>query len=455
MKIQTQTALLFTLLAAGVILVLNAIIYYATGQNISNDFQKRLQLRVVLASKIHFEKDSTSAAYSEFRQQYLETLPSEKQYILKINLSKDSIILPPELHIQKVDLKNLRWDDASIFKKKKDVYFAGLFHQEGGQQYLIIKSARDVYGSTSLRSLRQILLIGFAAKILIVFFVSFYFSRIVFKPFRTIISRVNSIGVENLSLRLPEKKGKDEIYELTKTFNGMLDRLQTAFDIQNNFVSNASHELKTPLTTIIGEAELILSKNRSPQEYKQALELILKESEKLEALTTALLSLAQSGFDKNKENLELIRLDELLFEIKSTIDRIDPGNKVRLLLEDMPVDEDRLGTKGNPQLIKLAITNIILNACKYSNNKDVDVRLTCPAALAQILIVDRGIGIPPPDMKHVFVPFFRASNTSSFKGYGVGLPLALNIIRQHGGNITVQSTEGIGTQVTVSLPILK
>ncbi|RYF94331.1 MAG: HAMP domain-containing histidine kinase [Chitinophagaceae bacterium] len=456
MKIQTQTAILFTALAAAVILLLNAVIYYVATRDTSNDFKKRLELRVIVASKIHFENDTTSSvAYSELSEQYLEELPSEKEYFVKVNGANDSLSIPPELHLPSSFFDQLRTAKTTVYYNRNGVHYAGILHQSGKDTYMVIKSAVNMYGLQALKNLRQILFFAFLGKVVLVFTVSFFFSRKAFKPFRDIIARVKSIGVENLSLRLREKRGKDEISELSKTFNRMLDRLQTSFDIQNNFVSNASHELKTPLTAIIGEADIVLSKQRSPEEYRQALEVILKEAEKLEALTTALLSLAQSGFNKNKLNEVPVRMDELLFDIKETINRIDPENRIKLLLQDMPLDEDRLMVQGNPQLLKLAISNIILNACKYSNNQEVTVKLTCPGDQALIDITDIGIGIPHDDIQHVFVPFFRASNTGSFKGYGVGLPLSMNIIRQHSGNIKVDSEEGKGTVVTVWLPLKK
>ncbi len=455
MKIQTQTAILFTVLAAGVILLLTAVIYYAARNDSSDDFRKRLELRVVVASKLRFDTDTTHVAtYSELREQYLEVLPNEKEYIVPT----DSISLQPRppqaLRLPAAFYRDVLLDSGTVYSQEDATLYAARSYTVSGRRWIVMKSAENVYGLQWLKHLRKILLVAFIGQVILVFTISFFFSRKALKPFRDIISRVNRIGVENLSLRLSEKKGTDEISDLSRTFNCMLDRLQTAFDVQNNFVSNASHELRTPLTTVIGEAEIALSKDRTIAEYKQSLEVILQESGKLEALTGALLSLAQSGFNKDKINFGPLRLDELLFDIKATIDRIDPLNKVRLDLDSMPSDEGPLTINGNFQLLKLALSNIILNACKYSNNQDVSVVLTVPARQALIVITDRGIGIPRADLRHVFVPFFRASNTALFKGYGVGLPLSMNIIRQHAGDIRMVSEEGMGTTVTVVLPVM-
>lgn len=453
MKIQTQTALLFTILAAAVILLLNAVIYYAATRDTADDFKKRLELRTIVAAKINFEKDtSSSAAYNEIREQYLEILPGEREYMFRAIADTHQLgHMPPvpASYLQEIKQAN----GGTVYYRQGDIYFAGILYHTGNDTYYIIKSAVNLYGLQALKNLKRILLIAFIGKVVLVFTVGIYFSRKAFKPFRGVIARVKNIGVENLSLRLTEKKGRDEIAELSRTFNGMLDRLQTAFDIQNNFVSSASHELKTPLTAIIGEAEIVLSKERDAGTYKQTLEVILKEAEKLEAMTTALLSLAQSGFNNNRENYEPVRLDELLYEIGETIQRINPESKLKLEMQELPASMEGLVVMGNPQLLKLAISNVIMNACKYSSNQPVGIKISSNQQQLRLDVSDSGIGIPDAELKHVFVPFFRASNTGPYKGYGVGLPLALNIIRQHHGNISVASDEGKGTRVTILLPL--
>jgi signal transduction histidine kinase len=108
---------------------------------------------------------------------------------------------------------------------------------------------------------------------------------------------------------------------------------------------------------------------------------------------------------------------------------------------------------GNDNLLRLAITNIITNACKYSKNKLVTIRLVAEQSQLLIDVADQGIGIPESDLKHIFEPFFRASNTYAYEGHGVGLALTFNIIRQHNGTLHIQSDVGVGTKVQIVLPI--
>jgi signal transduction histidine kinase len=269
------------------------------------------------------------------------------------------------------------------------------------------------------------------------------------------MAQVRDISAHNLHLRLEAKKGRDEISELSNTFNNMLDRLQASFETQNNFVSNASHELRTPLTAIIGEAELALSRSRSDEEYRQSLQVITREAEKLRLLTGHLLTLAQTGFDGRKQSWEILRADELLWDTKHAVEEIEPGSRLQLQLDNLPEDERALCIMGNIYLLRQAISNILLNACKYSDHREVLAALKVSAGHVHILVTDKGIGIPAAEMRYIFDPFFRASNTLRYEGHGVGLPLARTIIRLHGGTIDIQSKEGAGTTVQVTIPTIQ
>jgi signal transduction histidine kinase len=279
------------------------------------------------------------------------------------------------------------------------------------------------------------------------------FSFYTFQPVRRIINNVKNITANNLHFRLDELSGKDEITELSYTFNDMLNRLETAFETQNNFVSNASHELRTPLTIISSEAELALSKTDASPEQREVFGTIYSEAEKLSHILSSLLTLAQSGFDGKKQRWESIRIDELLMTASESIKKINTDSNIQIDLEDMPTDERLLYVSGNSNLLRLAITNIISNACKYSDNRMVKIRLLAESNKVIISIADQGIGIPESELQHIFEPFFRASNTHNYEGHGVGLPLTLNIIRLHRGSIGIRSDVGKGTEIKVFLPV--
>lgn len=264
---------------------------------------------------------------------------------------------------------------------------------------------------------------------------------------------MENISSENMQMRLPVPQTDDELSTLTHTFNGMLDRLEAAFESQKNFVSNASHELNTPLTSIIGEADVVLSKPRTPQEYQEALTTILEEAEKLNKKTKALLFLAQTGYNGKVVKFDKVRIDQLILDVKETVDKIYPANQVLLDFSLLPENPENLLVKGNEQLLHLAISNVIMNACKYSNNDTVRVSLGASAQQIILVVKDKGIGIPANEIKYIYDPYFRASNTNPFEGYGIGLPITRNVVKMHQGELNVSSVLNQGVAVEIKLPI--
>ena len=455
MKIQTKTAVLFTTITAFVVLLLSGFIYFFTSRFSAIDFYKRLEIRAFIAARVRLEKDETSVeSYAIVRREHLEVLPGEREYVIRINQleAKDFHNIEPGLPAS--FFRNVV-NNGQDYISRNGVYYTGIFYRDNEGDFIVIMSAGNEALSHTMGLLRNFLLIGFLAVVIIVYTTAVFFSKYTFKPVRTIIKKVKNINAENLSQRLPEKKGSDEISELGYTFNEMLDRLQTSFETQNNFVSNASHEFRTPITTILGEAELGLQPQRSREELQQAIFIIFNEAEKLQQISNSLLNLAQTGFDGKRQEWKPVRMDELMWEVKSSVEEIVNDRIVHLDLSALPESEELLIVNGNEQLLKLAMSNIVLNGCKYSGNRPVSVEIKHSGDHLHIITSDTGIGIPQKELDHVFEPFFRASNSQKYQGYGIGLPLSLNIIRLHHGRIKVTSKEGSGTTVLVVLPVMK
>jgi signal transduction histidine kinase len=145
-------------------------------------------------------------------------------------------------------------------------------------------------------------------------------------------------------------------------------------------------------------------------------------------------------------------VDELLWEAQQVVDSKYPDNQVQYDFSNLPATFEHLQVDGNESLLKVAITNIIDNACKFSNNKKVIVRLTGTEKAVQILVEDSGIGIPEEDINHIFEPLYRASNARDQKGFGVGLSLAQKILHVHKGLLEITSGPGKGTTVRILIP---
>ena len=451
MKIQTKITLFFFIIATVGLMLLNASIFYFVSEFSFEDFFKRLEARVNLAAEIKIHPDGKSAAYQEVRSRYLEKLSNEKEYIIPVNVSngnsyKKPLQLPNKFYNAIINSGKARYN-------KNNQFYVGAYFKLAKGNYIVIVAAEDPYGFNELEQLKKVLLIIFFVSIILTYVAGKVFSWYIIRPITAIIKSVKLITANNLHSRLAEVKGKDEIAELVLTFNNMLTRLETAFETQNNFVSNASHELRTPLTIITSEAEVLLNNTQLETKNKNAVQTILCEAEKLGHILSSLLGLAQSGFNGQKQNWERIRIDELVIGVADAVKKIEPDCIINLDFSDLPENESLIHTEGNVNLLQLAVSNIVLNACKYSNNSPVTIKLNITNNRIMISVTDQGIGIPEEEQQHIFEPFFRASNTSDFQGYGIGLPLTLNIIRLHKGTIGIRSEEQVGTEIQILLPI--
>lgn len=455
MRIRSRIILLLSTTFAALVLIFSVFVYVLSSNYIFNDFYDRLKARTNTTIHIKLDKRTDKQFVKEFKEEYLEQLPEEKSVIVK--LTTDNRVENTKGHNE----KELQFIHSVISKgtnqtRHKDLLSYGrTYTAHDGNNYVVYTSARNMYYKKYKNYLGGLLIFMFLFSIALIVLVSLWLSKRLIKPLRDLRTGIHRIGTENLHIRLENKQEGDELGELISTMNNMLDRLETSFETQNNFISNASHELNTPLTSIIGHADLMLSKDRTPEDYKTALNQILEQAEKLNKKTKALLFLAQTGFDGKKMTIERIRIDELVFLTIETVNRIIPGNKIRFDYECLPENLDLLEVSGNSQLLQLALSNVLLNACKYSENQEVNISLSYSKSEVSILVKDSGIGIPTEEIRYIYDPFFRASNTTAFEGYGIGLPLTRNIMRLHKGKILVQSNQDEGTLVRLVLPYTK
>ena len=207
--------------------------------------------------------------------------------------------------------------------------------------------------------------VGFCASMLIVLVAGWFFSKSVLNPITKIVSEVEKISASDLHLRLSGATGHDELSQLANTFNKMLDRLETAFEMQNTFVSSASHELRTPLTAMIGQLEVALMQKREPAEYHRTLESTLDDARMLARLSNGLLQIAQASTDISKITLKPIRFDDLIWLALEEAQKRHPNVKFELHFENFPEEEESLMLLGNESLLFIGFLNVFENAGKF------------------------------------------------------------------------------------------
>jgi signal transduction histidine kinase len=288
------------------------------------------------------------------------------------------------------------------------------------------------------------------AALLLTALAAFFITRIAFKPITSMVQTTRSITASKLDSRLPLPQTKDEIRELAETLNEMMERIDTAFRTQRQFVADASHEIRTPITIIRSELEFA-ERNAGKPEAEKSIHIALEELERLSRLTDGLLLLTRLDSPGFVLKTQPVRLDELLIECVQNLKNAAQQNSVTLELHideavEVPADRDRL---------KSVILNLLDNALHYSpENGFIHLSLPIPSNDAiQIIVEDSGPGITPTDLPHIFKRFYRADTERAREnGSGLGLAIAEQVILLHNGRITVESKLGAGSKFIVELP---
>jgi signal transduction histidine kinase len=282
------------------------------------------------------------------------------------------------------------------------------------------------------------------------FFTGLLFSVNLIRPIKKLTGEVNLISSNNLSQRIESGNAKDELNRLAQTFNGLMDRLQDSFATQRRFISNASHELSTPLTSISSQLEVALQRSRTEKEYQEVMQSVYEDIQELQQLTRSLLDIAKTG-SQGSLDLADIRLDEVLFKVVSDVQKQNRNYKANLHFESFPEDEQLLTTFGNANLLFIAFKNIIENGCKYADNNQSAVSVEVDGPKIIVKVSNRGDIIAEADIRNIFQPFFRTDSAVKKPGFGLGLTLTRRIISLHKGSVTVQSDVEKGTVFTIQL----
>ena len=271
-----------------------------------------------------------------------------------------------------------------------------------------------------------------------------YLSRRALSPVSDIIEKAQNISAMELSARVPVPEANDELKALAITLNALLDRLQQAFQSQERFIADASHQLKTPLSIMRGELDVMQSRERKPEEVSDFLTSASQEIDHLSKLVGDLLLLARVDAGHSSLSIQKVRLDEITLEEISRLEKLarTKGIKINVNLISRPQGpESNYETSGDPDLLQCMLHNLIENAIKYSfNDGRIEVTLCDSEDSVMVTVKDQGPGIPSEMLPHIFDRFYRAENTKHVaSGIGLGLPIARRIAEVHGGSIGVMS----------------
>ena len=313
--------------------------------------------------------------------------------------------------------------------------------------------------STAMKQLGEMSRLSFTLLpfILIVAIAFAYFlTRKLLSPIADIQETASRISNgEDLGERIPVGKSNDEVGRLARVFNGMLDKLEQSFASERQFTSDASHELRTPASVISAQTEYTLERDRSVEEYKEALLTIKRQSERMNLLIDDMLNYTRLDQSPERYPMERINLSELTADISEQM-KLIPEKNIQLAYKVMP----EIFINGNALLLTRMIQNLIGNSYRYGNEGGhINVTLESDDSRPVLTIADDGAGIAEEDLPNIFNRFYRGDDSRNTPGTGLGLSMVKRIAELHGAEVRVDSKKDFGTTFKIifasNVPLIK
>ncbi len=316
-----------------------------------------------------------------------------------------------------------------------------------GEGYSLTMAASVAGAQHTLDLLRLLLLSAIPVVIAIACLGGAWLSGRALKPVNDITAAALTISIENLGERLPVPATGDELARLTEVLNTMFERLESAVKTLSQFVANVSHELRTPLAVIRTNAELALRRPRPAESYRESLEEIAAEAERMTSLVEELLLLARNDTAPAEMPLAPVDLRDALADVCNEMRGLAEMRQIRIV---HPEECEAMVAGNRPALHRLFLV-LLDNAIKFSRpGSEVRVRVERSESQVSVAVEDSGAGIRESDLPHIFERFYRAHPQQGGDGHGLGLSLAKSIARIHGASIEVSSKEGRGSLFRVN-----
>lgn len=453
MRLKTSLTIQFSFLVVLLLSIFSFVVYQSYTDYRKEDFNERLNDRTI---------NIVNALLSFKESESLQKILTDKNNFRLLNthqiliFHKDTLFQAyPELNrsISQSEYKFYSAKNLPTYFSKGDTSFINLTFRFEKEHYLVIASATDTIGLKNSGFLRQLIFITLLSGAIITIILGMFFSSRALKPISDLIKEISKITEKNLSRRLPVKINKDEINLLCVSYNQMLDRLETSFLMQRNFVSNASHEFRTPITAMRAQIEVMLMQERSNQEYIKILDSLKNDIDNLRQLIDGLGELSKINAQNSLNDGNPVSIIDAVDEARIEVLKSNPGYQIGFVIHDYSEDMATIFVNGNHFLLKSLFKNLIDNACKFSTDKKCNVVISTTLHDTKVNIKDNGPGIDAKDLPHIFEPFYRTNDTRNVPGHGIGLSLVKRIIEIHNGKIDVKSELSKGSEFEITLPL--
>jgi len=329
-----------------------------------------------------------------------------------------------------------------IFTQRFSVTTGETFFLQYGTNYSGIQTTLDAFRQTALFAVPIILVVALGGGILL--------TGRMLRPISKLTDSVKGISITDLKKGLPASGSGDELDELTQAFNDLFNRLHESYQRIVQFTADVSHELRLPVTTIKGEAEIVLGRERTLEEYQKVLGSIIEEFNRLTVMINRLLALTRADSGKDELELQPVNLSDLVSKLIEFYEPLSFEKNIHLTLKNgHPVQ-----VQADPYKLQELFSNLLENAVKYTARGSVTFTLKESGDKVQVEVKDTGIGIPLEEQDKIFERFYRVDKSRSREegGVGLGLSIAQSIAEAHQGSVTVTSEPGKGSCFTVTLP---
>ncbi len=396
--------------------------------------------------------EKNASRFLEFEGGYLEVdddFLDEVNQVYSSLYSADHILIYGENPISKA-ASDLPFSNSRIQRLKSDGVVYYIFDRQlttKGLEGLWMRGVvSETQGRTQMTDITRICLFILPVLVLFSSVGGYLLVQRMLRPIQKISETARQIGQENdLKKRIRLGSGNDELHQLGDTFNDMFEKLDRSFETERRFISDASHELRTPMSVIAAQCEYSLEQSRSPGEYEEAFRVIQRQSRKMSRLIHDMLDFTRLELGTDRYKKETIDLTELVSSVCSDMALIrEKGISLQYEVQR------NIRFTGNHELLSRLLVNLISNAYRYGRaNGHILVRLTRQNREIRLCVSDDGIGIAKDEQEKIFLRFYQADSSRSDAGIGLGLSMAKEITRFHSGKILVESEPGKGSVFTV------
>jgi len=431
-RISLLVSLLFTILFG----LASTLIFVLYSNFRKDEFRDRLEIKALSNIKLLVNvKEIDNQLLKMIDQNSINKLYDEKTLVFDSNYKLIySSIDDAKIKWSIDDLKYLK-KNKTFFKKQGNYEVYGVFYDTKDKDFYALISATDNFGQRRLLFLRYTLVVSYILFTCICWVITSITVKKLMSPLNAFHQKIKNINENNLDTRVASKSNKDEIDLIANEFNFMMDRIEISYQRQKEFTAHASHELRTPLSRITSQIENVIADTKTSNERKSFLINILSDVNQLTELINSLLILSKID-NKEHENNEVHRMDEILFSAIENLNKSYPEFVILFEIEENDDLDTALEINGNKNLLEIAISNVLKNACVYSDNKQAKVIISTQDNNLIISISNTGDTLNENEQKLLFQPFMRGKNSKGTSGFGLGLRIVQRILTLHKATIT-------------------